>query len=384
MRRLAFFALLLLSTLCFSQQISPDGIVTFTYTNPDAQHVCLVLQGEQFDMSKTADGTFSFTSDKLPDNLYQYYFVVDGNHVLDPLNPRVMRDVNIYFNYLILPQDGTSPMENQHVQHGVVEQIYYPAAGNRMRRMSVYLPPSYSTGKDYYPVLYLLHGSGGDETAWLELGRAAQILDNLIAAGKCKQMIVVFPNGNMWQDASPIADYQLQDGKVKWSNRDVRLDGQFEETFSDVMSYVERNYRTVTKKHSRAIAGLSMGGYHAMHISHYYNQLFDYVGLFSPVYNTYHDPKTTNTAGVKLDFPSNKSTPRVYKNVQKDLQRQFKTPPALYYIAIGRDDFLFAENVQYRALLDKQKYPYIYVETTGGHSWDNWRHYLIDFLPRIF
>ncbi|MBR1809190.1 MAG: esterase [Paludibacteraceae bacterium] len=368
----------------YAQQVGHDKCVTFTYSNPDAEHVCLMLQGEQHDMVKQSDGTFSFTSEPLQDNLYQYSFMVDGNPVLDPQNVRVMRDVNTFFNYFILPDNGTSLMQTQPVPHGTVEQVFYPATGNRNRRLSVYLPPAYATGKDYYPVLYLLHGSGGDETAWLELGRAAQILDNMIAQGKCKQMIVVFPNGNIWQDASPLYDYTLQDGKVKWSNRDERLQGQFEETFGDIMTFVERNYRTVTKKHSRAIAGLSMGGYHAMHISHYYNQLFDYVGLFSPVYNTYYDPKTTNTENVRLSFPSNKNTPRVYKNVEKDLQRQFKTPPALYYISIGRDDFLFTENVQYRALLDKQKYPYIYIETTGGHSWDNWRHYLIDFLPRLF
>ena len=356
---------------------------SFVYQNEEAQQVSILVEGTEYAMQSNGKGGFNITLPPLPSDLYQYCFMADGNRVLDPNNPLVMRDMMNYSNYFFTAGDTASLMQTQHVAHGTVEQVWYKTGG-RTRRMSVYLPAGYHEANTFYPVLYLLHGSGGDETAWLELGRAAQILDNMIAQGKCKQMIVVFPNGNMWQDASPLADYRLLDGKVKWSNRDVRLNGQFEETFSDVMAFIERNYRTVTKKHSRAIAGLSMGGYHAMHISHYYNQLFDYIGLFSPVYSTYYDPKTTNTENTKLDFPSNKNTPRVYKNVQKDLQRQFKTPPALYYIAIGRDDFLFAENVQYRALLDKQKYPYIYVETTGGHTWDNWRHYLIDFLPRIF
>ncbi len=382
---LSLFAMVAVVCLATNaQQINSDNTITFTYTNPHADSVVLILQGEHCDMQKHENGSFEFKTEVLPDNLYQYSFVVDGNPVLDPQNPRMMRDVNTFFNYVILPADGTSLMEMQNVAHGTVEQIFYPATGNRMRRMSVYLPPSYKTGKEYYPVLYLLHGSGNDELGWLVLGRAAQILDNMIAQGKCKPMIVVMPNGNIWQDASPVDMYQLKDGKVKWSDRDVRLSGQFEETFGDVMTFVEQNFRTITKKHSRAIAGLSMGGYHAMHISHYYNQLFDYIGLFSPVYSTFYDPKTTNTQDAKLAFPSSKNTPRVYKNVEKDLQRQFKNPPQLYYIAIGRDDFLFAENVQYRALLDKHKYPYIYVETTGGHSWDNWRQYLIDFLPRLF
>ncbi len=383
MKRQLLLSLALLPVLVCSQTVNKDNTVSFSYTNPNASTVTLEMQGQSFDMQKTGD-TFSCTTDALQDNLYQYFLTVDGNRVLDPQNSRVMRDVNYFFNYFTLPADGTSLMETQAVPHGTVEQVYYPASGGRQRRMSVYLPPSYADGKNYYPVLYLLHGSGGDETAWLELGRAAQILDNMIAQGKCKEMIVIFPNGNIWQDASPVYDYRTQDGKVKWSNRDVRLRGEFEETFGDIMTFTEQHFRTITKKRSRAIAGLSMGGYHAMHISHYYNQLFDYIGLFSPVYNTYYDPNTTNTPDAKLAFPSNKNTPRVYKNVEKDLSRQFKTPPALYYIAIGRDDFLFAENVQYRALLDKNKYPYIYVETTGSHTWDNWRKYLIDFLPRLF
>lgn len=384
MKHLFLLLTTLVSVSIYAQIVSDNGCVTFTYNNPNAKECTLLLQNEHCEMQRNAEGIFSYTTEPLADNLYQYSFLVDGNKVLDPDNARVMRDVNTFFNYFILPTDGSSPMETQAVAHGEIRQAYYPAAGNRLRRLSVYLPPHYNNGKDYYPVLYLLHGSGGDETAWLELGRAAQILDNLIAKGKCKPMIVVFPNGNMWQDASPAFDFKTINGKVKWSNRDVRLDGTFEETFGDIMTFVERNYRTITKKHSRAIAGLSMGGYHAMHISHYFNQLFDYVGLFSPVYSTYHDPATTNTPDAKLAFPSNRNTPRVYKNVEKDLQRQFKTPPTLYYIAIGRDDFLFPENVQYRALLDKNKYPYIYVETTGAHSWDNWRKYLIDFLPRLF
>lgn len=375
-----------LPIVLFAQRVNSDKSVTFSYSNAEAHECVLNLMGmEPQRMQMHSVGEFTCTVNDLQDNLYTYNFTVDGNTVLDPNNPRTMRDVGQYFNYFILGENnGASVMETRNVLHGKVEQVYYPSVLGGSRRLSVYLPPSYSTGKEYYPVLYLLHGSGGDETAWLELGRAAQILDNLIAQGKCKEMIVVMPNGNVWQTASPVYDYQLQNGKVKWSNRDVRLAGQFEENFGEIMSFVELNYRTITKKQSRAIAGLSMGGYHAMHISHYYNQLFDYVGLFSPVYNTYYDVFTTNTNKVVLDFPADKNTPKVYKNVVKDLDKQFKTPPTLYYIAIGRDDFLYTENVQYRALLDSKKYPYIYIETNGMHTWDNWRHYLIDFLPRLF
>ncbi len=356
---------------------------TFTYTNPHAQDVQLLLEGNTYPMEKTADGSFTLTLNNLPSDLYQYCFLVDGNRVLDPQNPMVMRDMMNFSNYLFTEGDTAALMQTARVPHGIIEQVWYPSQGKE-RRLSVYLPADYNRSKDFYPVLYLLHGSGGDELAWLELGRAAQILDNLIAQGKAKPMIVVFPNGNFYQEASPVYYDDRKDGNIKWSDRDTRLSGAFEMAFPDILNFVEDHYRAKKGKNYRAIAGLSMGGYHAMHISHFYNQLFDYIGLFSPAFSTYYDPEITNTENAKLAFPSNKKTPKVYKSVEKDLKAQFKNPPALYYISIGQDDFLYPENVQFRALLDKNHYPYTYIGTTGAHTWTNWRHYLIDFLPRIF
>lgn len=350
---------------------------------PHAAEVSLELNGQSFPLQSTAEGEFRITLDTLPSDLYQYRFWVDGVPVLDPANPLVMRDMQNYYNYMFIEGEEAALLQAAHVPHGSVEQVWYKT-GERQRRLSVYLPAGYDTGKEFYPTLYLLHGSGGDELAWIELGRAAQILDNLIAQGKAKPMVVVMPNGNMYQDASPVYYDERKDGKVKWSDRDTRLSGAFEMAFTDILTFTEEHYRVRRSKNARAIAGLSMGGYHAMHISHFYNQLFDYVGLFSPAYSTSYDPVTTNTPNAKLAFPSTKTTPKVYKSVEKDLKAQFKTPPRLYYISIGRDDFLYPENVQYRALLDKNKYPYLYIETTGAHTWQNWRRYLVDFLPRLF
>lgn len=358
--------------------------ITFTLNAPNAQNAIVVFDGKESVMGKHGNGQFTATIDSLPANLYMYYFLVDGIRTLDPTNPRTMRDVNYIYNYTILGKGTADLMRDQHVEHGKVEQVWYTTANNRKRRMMIYLPPQYNDTINY-PVLYLLHGSGGDETAWIELGRATQILDNLIAQNKAKPMIVVFPNGNMYQDASPL--YYFDDyptGKIKWSNRDIRLSGQFEAAFQDIVDYTEQHYNTIKSKSGRAIAGLSMGGYHAMHISHYYNQMFDFVGLFSPALSTMYDKKTTNTPKARLEFPTNNNTPLVYKHVEQDLKMQFSPAPKLYYISIGSDDFLYAENVQYRALLDRNNYPYLYIKTTGGHTWDNWRHYLIDFLPRIF
>ncbi len=362
-----------------AQKIQKDGSVVFTYNHPHATRAEVVIDKKAYPMQLNAKKQWEATIVGLSKDLHTYIFYIDGIPTLDQQNPHRMRDIANTFNFFIIPGGNGDVFEAQRVPHGTVQHVWYPTKDGKQRRISVYLPSTYQTGDKYYPVLYLLHGSGGDELAWLELGRAAEILDNLIAAGKCKEMIVVMPNGNMYQEASPA--YYPE--KTKWSKREVRLSGQFEENFADIIAFTERNYRTITKKHSRAIAGLSMGGYHAMHISHYYNQLFDYVGLFSPAYSTYHS-EDMGTPNAKLGFPADRNTPRVYRNVEKDLERQFITAPKLYWIAIGDDDFLYAENVQFRQLLDNHQYAYTYHESKGGHTWANWRDYLVLFLQEIF
>ncbi len=375
-------SILLLASQIHAQQIQTDGTVLFTYDKKDAQSAEVVVNGKAYPMHKNAQHIWQAHVTNLTSDLHTYLYYINGIPTLDPSNPHCMRDVASTFNFFILPGEKGNLFHVQNVPHGTVQQVWYPNATNtNHRRMSIYLPPSYGKGDNYYPVLYLLHGSGGDELAWLELGRAPEMLDNLIAAGKCKEMIVVMPNGNAYQNASPA---HLSTPPV-WTDNKVRLQGTFEETFPDIIAFVERNYRTITKKHSRAIAGLSMGGYHAMHISHYLCQLFDYIGLFSPTYNpTVLDEEKLLTATLTFTLPQSKSTPRVYRNIEKDLQRQFATPPSLYWIAIGKDDFLYQENVQYRAFLDQKGYPYTYHESLGGHTWNNWRDYLLLFLPQLF
>ncbi len=384
MKRFIFYLLCPLISLpsLHAQQLQPDGSVLFTYHKPDAQKAELVIDGTTYPMKMNAQRIWEVRVSNLVSNLYTFLYYIDGVPALDQQSPHRMRDVASTFNYFIIPNGKGEFFNAQKVPHGTIQQVWYPNIDNtQQRRMTIYLPPSYNTDDKYYPVLYLLHGSGGDELAWLELGRVAEILDNMIENGKCKEMIVVLPNGNTYQDASPAYFSE----PTQWADNKVRLSGTFEETFPDILSFVERNYRTITKKHARAIAGLSMGGYHAMHISHYLSQMFDYVGLFSATYNpTVLDEEELLTATLTFTLPQNKQTPRVYRNIEKDLQRQFATPPTLYWIAIGKDDFLYQENVQYRAFLDKNHYPYIYHESAGGHTWANWREYLLLFLPQLF
>src|SRR5690606_15269401 len=183
----------------------------------------------------------------------------------------------------------------QDIPHGTVAKRWYDSPGLGMdRRITIYTPPGYESGSQKYPVLYLLHGAGGDEEAWNTLGRTAQIMDNLISQGKVKPMIVVMPNGNVIQDAAPGEGH---DGFYKPQIMVAKtMDGTYEANFMDIIKFVEANYRVKADKANRAVAGLSMGGFHSLHISRYYPNTFDYVGLFSaailpnqnvssPVYN---------------------------------------------------------------------------------------------------
>lgn len=224
--------------------------------------------------------------------------------------------------------------------------------------MTIYVPQNYFSSKEYYPVLYLLHGIGGDETSWLKHGDANVIFDELIANGEMRKMIIVMP---------------CTSGLVN---------GSYESSFDTIMSYVESNFRTYKDKKYRAIAGISLGGFYAMHISHRYYNHFDYVGLFSAIYTT--DKMSIFKKEREALFGITQMSPIIYKNTERDLARQFRFSPKLYFIAIGKHDFLYNQNLLYRNYLLKNKYPFVYHETGGGHEWKNWQAYLMTFLPLLF
>jgi len=235
-----------------------------------------------------------------------------------------------------------------------------------MRRcITIYTPPGYENNNEKYPVLYLLHGMGGDEEAWIALGRTAQIIDNLIAQGKAQPMIVVMPNGNAAQEAAPgESSLGMYKPTMQLPNT---MDGTYENSFKDIISFVESNYRVKAEKSNRAIAGLSMGGFHSLHISRFYPNTFDYVGLFSAAI-----------------MPDEKVKSKVYENFDETLSAQMNNGVQLYWIGIGKTDFLYQANVDYRKKLDNMDFKYTYIETEGGHTWDNWRKYLSEFATQIF
>ena len=392
MKRISILsALLLMCAMTFAQQalwggapvVSPEihdnNTVTFRLKAPKAVKVQVTgdfLPTQKIktpfgefdgpgvaDLKENKDGVWEFTTpEPLKPELYSYTFLVDGLKINDPSNVYMIRDVASVTNVFIIGGDERIDLYKVNkVPHGTVSKVWYNSPTLGMdRRLTVYTPAGYETSGKRYPVFYLLHGMGGDENAWSELGRTAQILDNLIAQGKAKPMIVVMTNGNAALEAAP--------GFAAPSmNLPKTMEGSFETAFPDVVKFIDKTYRTQANKKGRAIAGLSMGGFHSMHISKQYPDMFDYVGLFSAAIMPNKDVKSP-----------------IYDNLEAKLKTQFAKKPALYYIAIGDKDFLFQANNDYRKMLDEKGYKYEYYETGEGHIWKNWRIYLTEFAPKIF
>ena len=349
-----------------SPVIHNNNSVTIRLYAPNAECVKLVsdcVNGEKV-MTRRHDGVWEYTTMPLDSELYCYWFNVDGmDHVNDPMNSYVMRDVGSQMNYFIIPGERGDLYAAQDVPHGTISKVWAEVNDGRSRRMTIYTPAGYEEGKGRYPVLYLLHGMGGDEDAWSATGRVAEIMDNLIALGKAKPMIVVMTNGCPQHAAAPGESHE---GMFKPYNVSS-MGGAFESSFGDVIKFVDSRYRTIKKSSGRAIAGLSMGGFHSYHISANMPKTFDYVGLFSAAI-----------------MPHEGVSHPIYDNMDQKLAVLFGNNPKLYYIAIGKTDFLFEANVELRNRLDAAGYTYVYNESEGGHIWRNWRDYLVDFAPRLF
>lgn len=357
-----------------SPEVHDDNRVTFRFMAPGATEVKLMgdwMPGVGWTpgsvvMTKDGNGLWSYTTEPLHSDLFGYSFSVDGIRTTDPNNVYLIRDVASVTNVFITKGGIGDLYSVNNVPHGTVTRRWYESPGlDKTRRVTVYTPPGYENGTEKYPVLYLLHGMGGDEEAWIALGRTSQILDNLIAQGKAKPMIVVMTNGNVAQEAAPgESSLGLYKPTMQLPNT---MDGTMEQTFIDVIRFVDQQYRTIPEKKGRAIAGLSMGGYHSLHISRYYPETFDYIGLFSPAI-----------------MPDARVQSKVYESFDETLQKQMENGYKLYWIAIGKTDFLFKHVADYRAKLDQMKMPYIYRESEGGHTWTNWRVYLSEFVPMLF
>lgn len=354
-----------------SPEINADKTVTFRVRAPKAITVQVTgdcIEGRTADMTEK-DGVWEYTTPApVAPEMYTYNFIIDGQRTLDMNNVAVNRDVASLTNILLVTEPGArSDLYAVHdVPHGTVSRIWYHSDSEGInRRMTVYTPAGYETSGKRYPVFYLLHGIGGDEEAWITQGRTSQVLDNLIAQGKAQPMIVVMTNGNIAMEAAPL---ETSTGyNVPTMSLPKTMEGSFETAFPEIVKFIDKTYRTIPQKRSRAIAGLSMGGFHSKFISQNNPDMFNYIGLFSAA------------IGV-----TDANISPIYQDNDKKLATLFSKKPALYWIGIGNEDFLFKNNTDYRKFLDEHGYKYTYMETGGGHIWRNWRIYLTEFVPLLF
>ncbi|MBQ5979703.1 MAG: esterase [Bacteroidales bacterium] len=304
-----------------------------------------------------ARGENNIWSVKLPlpaPEIYTYNFVVDGVAVNDPQNVLVQRDGTRYLPMLFVPGERS---ENyvEATKHGTVSHPWYDSKIlGYSRRLTVYTPYGYEANpKKKYPVLYLLHGAGGDEEAWISMGRTAQIMDNLIEKGLAEPMIVVMPNGNPGQQAARTLN--LPEKSINWRSEEFR-NAYVNSLCTEIVPFIEKNFRVIAKPESRAIAGLSMGGGHTISASILYPQLFDYICPLS-------------AAG--------QATPEQIANLKK-------AGVKLYFLACGDSDFLFEGSKALDKTLTEQGLDHTFFVSDGGHTWSNWRHYLNTFARLLF
>ena len=384
-KQLCFLLLLIVVTLnaiaqfrmpkrILSPEITPDNKITFRVFAPEAKKVTIggnwmSGMGTQVEMMRNDTGMYQLTIDPLPSEMYSYSYFVDGVKTVDPNNTIVVRDGTRNESMFMVPGDKANLYAVGDVPHGTLQKVWYSSPTLSLTRlMYVYTPAGYNESNEKLPVFYLLHGGGGDEDAWTTLGRTPQILDNLIASGKAKPMIVVMTNGNPGDAASPGA--APAKGVYAGQNSTVGMgSGKFEESLvRDVIPFIEKNYRVIANKDNRAVSGLSMGGIQTLYLSNNHPEMFSYFGVMS-------------MGLVDMSRFGGKNDPQ---ERIKGLEKLKASHPKLYWIGCGKEDFLFQSVQDLRKFLDENKFPYEYRESEGGHTWTNWRIYLSEFAPRLF
>ena len=320
-------------------------------------------------MTKGERGVWSITMPRPASELYTYNFVVDGISTLDPSNTFVQRDGTRYMSAVLMDGDYAD-LYKEATHKGNLEHVWYYSAENDMeRRMYVYTPYGYDAkGKKKYPVLYLLHGGGGDEDAWSTLGRTCQILDNLIEQGKAVPMLVVMPNGNPNQYAASTLQIPVkQDVRQYASGFD-----NYSSLVADILPYVESHYNVIKNRTGRAVAGLSMGGGQSFYIGLRNINVFANIGIFSS--------GLLGGAGAgQAAFDPEAQMPGLISNPAKYNKLD------LFYISCGEQDNRIGGTKEFVDQLNALGYKNVFYETyPGGHEWKVWRRNLSAFVQKVF
>ncbi len=371
-----------------SPDVQADRRVTFRLLAPQAQNVRLSAGdipnlGQAAQLTKGENGVWTTTVGPVGAGAYRYTFNVDGVAVVDPRNPTISESNANTWSLVYVA--GSAMSDSAQVPHGAVSAVtYYSTALGRDRRMHIYTPPGYQAGRDRYPVFYLLHGASDSDHGWSSVGRTGFILDNLIAAKKAKPMIVVMPAGHTTGPtqgrgaavAAPAAPGAPSVGPA--------VPDDFTRDFvTDILPYVEKNYRVLTDRQNRAIAGLSMGGSQTLNIAVPHLDRFAYIGVFSSglLGGGGRGRGAAPVAGAPV--PAFGAAWEQQHRAMLD-NANFKKGLKVFWFATGKDDSLLATTKSTVELLTRHGFNAEFKETPGGHTWINWRDYLVEFAPRLF
>lgn len=356
--------------LVVSPQVLPDKKITFRYMAPSAKEV--KLGGSQFGaaqlpMTKDSSGIWSITVGPIRPDIYPYSFIVDGVTVIDPANEDYFP--NERFKASLVDVQGFTPLIHamRDVPHGSVNYEYYPSVEGTTGTLVIYTPPGYDKDPTKkYPVFYLISGTTDTEETWFKVGRTNLILDNLIAEGKAKPMIIVMPYGNI--DARIAAQKggpKPADPTGRESTDALTRAKSFEnDLIKNVIPYVEKSYRCIQNKDSRAIGGFSRGGGQTLRTAFGNMDKFSWICCYSAYLTPQEMEKSYKPI---IDDPDNTN-------------KQLK----LFWISVGVEDFLYNPTAEFMNFLNERKVNFKSLITLGGHTWMNTKVYLSETAQLLF
>ncbi len=365
-----------------SPEILPDRRVAFRIYAPQARAIRLAASdipgvGQTTQLSKGEEDVWEVTVGPLDPGAYRYNFNVDGVATIDPRNPAISESNNNVWSLVYVP--GSELFDTKDVPRGAVAEVTYNSTAlGKFRRMHVYTPPGYEAGSSRYPVFYLLHGAGDNDDAWSSVGRAGFILDNLIAAKKARPMVVVMPAGHTSRGpGSPIGR--------------AATDEFVNDFVTDVMPYIEKHYRVLTDRANTAIAGLSMGGGHTLQRRHPAARavrLHRRLQLRAARRVSHGRPGGGRGAPPAAANPP--ATPPLTAAEWEKLHAAklddagLKKGLRLLWFATGKEDLLMPTTQATVDLFKRHGFAPVFKESPGGHTWINWRNYLVEFAPQLF
>jgi enterochelin esterase-like enzyme len=374
-----------------SPEIGGDRRVTFRIYAPNAQAIRLAAGdipgvGQTTQLTKGENDIWQVTVGPIDPGAYRYNFNVDGVTTIDPRNHQTSESNTNVWSLFYVP--GSNFMDTREVPHGAVAEVtYYSTALKTFRRMHVYTPPGYEAKNDKYPVFYLLHGAGDSDDAWSTVGRAGFIVDNLIADKKAKPMVVVMPAGHTRRTGG--------------GGGRTGTDEFVNDFNSDVVPYIEKHYRVLTDRNDTAIAGLSMGGNHTLHVAFPHLDKYGYIGVYSSgLLGAFPGmggrggrgaaPAAAATPAAAAPAPAPAAPAAMTAEEWESAHAKMLDNPGLkkgvklLWFSTGKEDGLITTTQATVDMLKKHGFNPVFKESPGGHTWINWRNYLNEFVPQLF